>query len=60
MESKGTEKAQVVVISCLVFSSNVRQAIVPFLNRGSGKTAFLHPIGTSLSKAANTVKFVNL
>ena len=30
---------------CLVFSSYVRQLIVRFLNRGSGKTAFLHPIG---------------
>ena len=45
---------------CLVFSSYVRQLIVWFLSRRSGKTAFLHPIGTSLSTAANTVKFVNL
>ena len=45
---------------CLVLSSNVRHLIEPLLKRGSGKTAFLHPIGTSLSKAANTVKFVSL
>ena len=45
---------------CLMFCSNVRQLIVWFLSRGSDKTAFLHPIGTSLSKAANTVKFVIL
>ena len=45
---------------CLVFSSKVRQLIVWFLSRGSGNTAILHPIGTSLSKAANTVKFVKL
>ena len=45
---------------CLVLSSNVRQLTVPFLNRSLGKTALLHPIGTSFSKAANTVKFVNL
>ena len=31
-----------------------------FFRSGSGKTALLHPIGTSLSKAANTVKFVSL
>ena len=46
--------------ACLVFSSYVRQLIVRCLNRGLGKNALLHPIGTSLSKAANTVKFVNL
>ena len=45
---------------CLVFSSYVRQLIVPFLNKGSCKTAFLHPIGMSLSKAAKTTEFVNL
>ena len=45
---------------CLVFSSNVRQLIVPFFNRGLSKTAFVHPIGMSLSKALNTVKFANL
>ena len=45
---------------CLVFSSNVRQLIVWFLGRGSGKTAFLHPIFTSLSKKAETIRFVNL
>ena len=28
---------------CLVFSSYVRQLIVPFLSRSSGKTAFLRP-----------------
>ena len=46
--------------SCLVFSSYVRQLIVWFFSRGSNKTAFLHPIGTCLRRAANTVKFVNL
>ena len=45
---------------CLVFSSNVRQLIVWLLSRGSGKTGSLHPIGTSLSKAADRIKFVNL
>ena len=42
----------------LVFFSYVRQLIVWFLSRGSCKTSFLHPIGTSFSKAANTVQFV--
>ena len=45
---------------CLVFSSNVRQLIVQFFKSGSGKSPSLHPIGTSLSKTANTVKVVNL
>ena len=44
----------------LACSSNVRQLIVPFFTRGSGKIAFLHPIGTSLSNAAHAGKFVNL
>ena len=46
--------------SCLVFSSNVRQLIVWCLSRGSGETASFHPIGTSLRRTANTVKFFNL
>ena len=60
------KEAQVVVIwlSCTWETVDstiyVRQLITPFLNGGSDKSAFLHPIGTSLSKAANTVKFVNL
>ena len=32
---------------CVVFSSKVRQLIVKFFNRVSGKTASLQPIGTS-------------
>ena len=44
----------------LVLFSNVRQLIVWFLSRGLCKTAFFQPIGTSSSKAANAVKFVNL
>ena len=44
----------------LVFFSYVRQLIVWFLSSGSGKTAFLYPIGTSLGKAANTFEFVDL
>ena len=53
------ERQRLSLYGCLVFSSNVRKLIVWFLSRGLGKTAFLHPIGTSLSKAANTVKFNN-
>ena len=45
---------------CLVLSSNVRELAVSFFSRGLGKTAFLQPIGMSLSEAANTVKFVSL
>ena len=45
---------------CLVFSSYVRQLTVWFSSRGLGKTASLQPIGSSLSKAAYTVKLVNL
>ena len=45
---------------CLLCSSDVRQLIVPFVNRGLGRSAFLHTIGTTLRRAANTVKFINL
>ena len=55
-----SERHTLSLYSCLVFSSNVRQLIVWFLSRGSGKTASLHPIGTSLRRAANTVNFVYL
>ena len=44
----------------LYFFSYGRLLIVSFLNRGSGKTAFLHPKGTSLRRAANMVIFNNL
>ena len=44
----------------VVFCSYLRQMTVPFFNRGSSKTAFLHPKRTSLRRTANTVKFVNL
>ena len=44
---------------CLVFSSNVRQLFVQFFNSGLVMAAFLQPLGTSSSKAAKTVKFVN-
>ena len=54
------KRHKLLLYDCLVFSSYLGQLIVWFLSRGSGKTAFLHPIRTSLSKAANTVKFVNL
>ena len=56
--AKARKRHRLSLYGCLVFSSNVRQLIVWFLSRGSGKTAFLHPIGTSLCKAAKTVKFV--
>ena len=45
---------------CLVFSSNVSQLIVWFLSRSSGKTAFLHPIGTFFRGTAKTIKFFKL
>ena len=54
------KRHKLLLYDCLVFSSYLRQLIVWFLSRGSGKTAFLHPIRTCLSKAANTVKFVYL
>ena len=54
------KRHKLLLFGCLVFSSNFRQLIVPYFNRGSGKTASLYPISTSLSKAAETVKFVNL
>ena len=58
--ARARRRHKLLLYGCLVFSSYVRLLIVPFLNRGLGKTGFLHPIGTSLKKAANTVKFVNL
>ena len=58
--ARARKRHRLLLYGCLVFSSKVRQLIVPFLNRGSGKTVSLHPIGTSLRRAANTVKFVNL
>ena len=58
--ARARTKHRLSLYGCLVFSSNVRQLIVQFFKSGLGKTAFFHPIGTSLSKAANTVKFVNL
>ena len=58
--ARARKRHKLSLYGCLVFSSIVRQLIVWFLSRGSGRTAFLHPLGTSLSKAANTVKFVNL
>ena len=54
------ERHMFLLYGCLMFSSNVKQLIVWLLSRGLVKTAFLHPIGTSLSKAGNTVKFVKL
>ena len=48
------------IYGCFVFSSNVRQCTVWFFSRGLGKTPTLQPIVTSLSKASNFVKFVNL
>ena len=58
--ARARERHRLLLYGGLVFSSNVRQLIVPLLNRSSGRTASLHPIGTSLKRAANTVKFVNL
>ena len=61
MESKNTKKRRrLSLYGCLLFSSYVRQLIVQFFIRGLGKTASLQPIGTSLCKAANAVKFVSL
>ena len=60
MESKSTKRHRLYLSGCIVFSSNVRHVIVPFLSRGSVKIASLHPIDMSLSKAANTVKFLHL
>ena len=51
---------RLLIYGCLVFSSNVKLLIVWHLGRGSCNTASLHPIGTTLSKSANTVKIVNL
>ena len=53
------KRHRLLLYGCLLFSLNVRQLIVPFLNGSLGKTAFLHPKGTSLRRAAKTVKFVN-
>ena len=58
--ARARKRHRLSLYGCLVFYSTVRQLIVWFLSRGLEKTASLHPIGTSLSKAANTVKFVNL
>ena len=44
----------------VVFASKVRQLTVWFLNRDLGKKASIQPIGTSLSEAEFTVKFVRL
>ena len=58
--ARAQKRHRLPLYGCFVSSSNVWQLIVPILNGGSGKIAFLHPRGTSLSKAPNTVKFVNL
>ena len=58
--ARARKRHKLSLYGCLVFSSYVRHLIVQFFKSGSGKTAFLHPIGTSLSKAANMVQFVNL
>ena len=60
VESKSTKETHVVVIwlSGIFFKRETVDCTVRV--RGSGKTASLHPIGTSLRRAANTVKFVNL
>ena len=58
--ARARKRQRLSLYGCLVFSSNVRRLIVWFLSRDSGKTASLHPIGTSLRRAANTVKLVNL
>ena len=49
------------LFGCIFFFLNVRQLIFFWIfNRGSYKTASLQPRGTSLSEAANPVKFANL
>ena len=58
--TRARKRHKLLLYGCLVFSSYVRQLILPFFNRGSVKTAFLDPIGTSLRRTANTVKFVSL
>ena len=58
--ARARKRHKLSVYGCLVFSPKVRQLTVCFSNRGYCRTASLHPIGTSLRKAANTVKFVNL
>ena len=56
----GVQEVKLFFCSCLVFSSVVKPLSVWFFNRSLGKTASLQPIGTSLSKTATTVKFLNL
>ena len=58
-ESKSTKQTQVIVIwlSRVLFKRKIIGCAV--LNIGLVKTAFLQPLSTSSSKAANTVKFVN-
>ena len=60
MERKNLKKRKFSLYARLVFSLKVRQLIVWFFNRGLGKTWTWQPIGTSLRKVADTVKFVNL
>ena len=47
------------IYGCLVFSFKMRHSIVTFLNRVSAKTASLQPRGTSWSRTARMVIFVN-
>ena len=58
--ARARKRHSLTLYGCPIFSSNVRQLIFWFLSRGSGKIAFLHPVGTFLSKEASTVRFVNL
>ena len=58
--ARARKRHRLSLYGCLVFSSNVRQLIVHFFESGLGKIASLHPIGTSLRRAANLGKIVKL
>ena len=60
MQSNCSEKAEIIIVRFSCIFLKVRQLTVRILKRDSGRTAYWQPIGISLSRAANTVKFVNL
>ena len=58
MRARTRKRNKLFLHGCLVFFFKMWQLIVWFSSRDSGKTASLQPIGTSLCKAANTVKSI--
>ena len=58
--AKARKRQKLFLYGCFVLRSYLKQLFVWFLCRNSHKTASLQPIGSSLSKEKNTIRFISL